>query len=185
MLMMYLTALDTSEERDRLSYLYDKYYQLLIKTALKILGDIGLAEDAVHETFLAAIESDKKIYLQDEVNFRNWSVIVVRSKCYDILRKKNKSENAVQLDADDTPELESNELPLDIQITNREDYEKLTVCIAELEPLNRHILEMKYVLGMSFEKICSELNMTFPQVNGRLARTRAKLKSMFEKEGRL
>ena len=185
MLMFYLSALDTPEERDRLAYLYEKYYRLLNKTALKILGAMDFAEDAVHETFLAAIEGDQKIYLQDEVNFRNWSVIVVKNKCYDIIRRKKKLDNAVRLDADNASELESNDLPLDIQITNRDDYEKLLACIEELEPMNRQILEMKYVLEMPFEKICSELNMTFPQVNGRLARTRAKIKEMFEKEGRL
>ncbi|MDR2043922.1 MAG: sigma-70 family RNA polymerase sigma factor [Clostridium sp.] len=184
MLSFYLAVLNTSEERDRITYLYDKYHQLLLKFAVKILGDNGAAEDAVHDTFIAAIESDRKILMQEEVNFRNWSVTVVKRKCFDILRRQKRLGYAAQLDMDAVSELTSDDVPLDIQIANREDYERLVDCIAELEPLNRQILEMKYMHELSFDEICAKLNMTFPQVNGRLTRTREKIKKMFgKKEG--
>jgi RNA polymerase sigma factor (sigma-70 family) len=76
----------------------------------------------------------------------------------------------------------SEDPPLDWEIIQKDNQAFFMKCLAELEPLNRQILEMKYVRGMSFDQICSELNMTFPQVNGRLARTRAKIKVLFDKE---
>jgi DNA-directed RNA polymerase specialized sigma24 family protein len=74
MLSFYIAALETDEERDGIKDLYERYHQLLMKVALKIVRSSDLAEDAVHETFLAAIEDKGKIILQPAVNFRNWSV---------------------------------------------------------------------------------------------------------------
>jgi RNA polymerase sigma-70 factor (ECF subfamily) len=180
-----MAALETDEERYNLKDLYERYHQLLMKVALKIVRSPDLAEDAVHETFLAAIEDKNKIFSQSSVNFRNWSVIVVRNKCFDILREYKNFDDSVRLESEsgtDMSDVPSDDAPLDRELIQRDDKAILMKCLAELEPLNRQILEMKYVRGMSFAEICSELNMTFPQVNGRLARTREKVKMLLEKE---
>jgi RNA polymerase sigma-70 factor (ECF subfamily) len=185
MLGLYIAALETDEERARLKDLYERYHQLLMKTALRIVRSPDLAEDAVHETFLAAIESKEKKILQTAVNFRNWSVIVVRSKCFDILREYKNFDDSARPDTEsgtDMSGVPSDDAPLDRELIQKDDKAILMKCLAELEPLNRQILEMKYVRGMTFAEICSELDMTFPQVNGRLARTREKVKTLLEKE---
>jgi RNA polymerase sigma-70 factor (ECF subfamily) len=185
MLGLYIAALDTEDERDRLRELYDRYHKLLMKVAFKIVRSPDLAEDAVHETFLAAIEDKNRIFLQSAVNFRNWSVIVVRNKCFDILREYKNFDDSVRLESEsgtDMSDIPSDDAPVDRGLIQGDEKAILMKCLAELEPLNRQILEMKYVRGMSFAEICSELNMTFPQVNGRLARTREKVKAMLEKE---
>jgi RNA polymerase sigma-70 factor (ECF subfamily) len=61
MLAFYMAALETDEERDKLADLYQRYHQLLTKAALRIVKSPDLAEDAVHETFVAAIEDKGKI----------------------------------------------------------------------------------------------------------------------------
>jgi RNA polymerase sigma-70 factor (ECF subfamily) len=183
MLAFYISALDSEEERDKFAYLYERNYRLLMKVARKILRSEELAEDAVHDTFIAVLERKEKFLSLDAVNFRNSCVIVIRNKCIDILRRNKPLKGAAELDAENAPEPASDDPPIDAQIATQDEYARLLASIAELEPLNRQILEMKYVREMSFEEICSELNMTFAQVNGRLARTRAKVKSLFEKEG--
>jgi RNA polymerase sigma-70 factor (ECF subfamily) len=185
MFSIYIAALETDAERDRLKELYERYHQLLMKVALKIVRSPDLAEDAVHETFLAAIEGKNKIFSQSAVNFRNWSVIVVRNKCFDILRENKNFDDSSRSDTEsgtDMSDIPSNDVPVDLELIQQDEKAILLKCLAELEPLNRQILEMKYMRGMSFADICSELNMTFPQVSGRLARTREKVKAMLEKE---
>jgi RNA polymerase sigma-70 factor (ECF subfamily) len=181
MLFILLTALETEEERDKLTYLYERYYQQFVKTAYKIVRSQEVAEEVVHDAFVAAIERKEKFLSLDAVNFRNLCVRVIRNKCIDILRRNKPLSGAMPLDSDDTPELSSDDDPFDLRVANQEDYARLMDCIAKLEPLNKQILEMKYVHGLTFERICAELGMTFPQVNGRLTRSRAKVKYLFEK----
>jgi len=181
MLFILLSALETEEERDKLTVLYERYYQLFVKTAYKIVRSEAIAEEVAHDVFVTAIERKEQFLSLDAVNFRNLCVRVIRNKCIDILRRNKPLSGAIPLDSDDTPEFSSDDGAFDLQIANQEEYSRLKDCIAQLEPLNKQILEMKYVHGLSFERICSELGMTFPQVNGRLTRSRAKVKHLFEK----
>ncbi|MDR2356582.1 MAG: sigma-70 family RNA polymerase sigma factor [Oscillospiraceae bacterium] len=181
MLTFYISALESDGERDRFAYLYEQNFRLLTKAAYRILRSNELAEEAVHDAFVRVLERKEKFLSLDAVNFRNLCVRIVRNRCIDILRRGKPLKDAVRLDAEGAPELASGEAPSDLRIETREDYERLMDCVAELEPLSRQILEMKYIHGMSFADICSELGMTFPQVNGRLARTRAKVRAAFEK----
>jgi RNA polymerase sigma-70 factor (ECF subfamily) len=183
MLALYTSALETDEERDRFAYLYEKNHRLLMKVAYKILRSHESAEEAVHDAFVAVLERKEKFLSLDAINFRNLCVRIVRNRCIDILRRNKPLKDAISSDAEDAPELPTGETPFDLLIVTGEEYARLMDCIAELEPLNRQILEMKYVHEMSFKEICSELGMTFPQVNGRLARTRVKVKALFGKEG--
>ncbi|MDR1328182.1 MAG: sigma-70 family RNA polymerase sigma factor [Oscillospiraceae bacterium] len=182
MLALYISALETDEERDKFAYLYEENYRLLMNVARRIVRSSELAEEVVHDTFVTALEQKEKFLSLDAVNFRNFCVRVIRNKCIDILRRNKPLNGAVALDAEDSPDLISDETPFELRLVSQEDYARLMACVAELDPINRQILEMKYVHDLPFEEICSELNMTFPQVNGRLARTRAKVKALFEKE---
>ena len=52
MLLYYLSLVDTEEEKSKLENLYYEYKALMKYIAFNILGDNGLAEDAVHEAFI-------------------------------------------------------------------------------------------------------------------------------------
>jgi restriction endonuclease len=61
MLLFYLSVLDTPEEKNKLSYYYEKYSLLLAKIAMGYVHSHSLAEDAVHNTFLTIIKNKEKI----------------------------------------------------------------------------------------------------------------------------
>ena len=48
MIALYLSLIDSDESKDKFEELYLKYRKQMKKIAFKILGDDGLAEDAVH-----------------------------------------------------------------------------------------------------------------------------------------
>ena len=88
MLIFYFTTLGTTEERKTLTYLYEKYKGKLFYTALKFTNNQAMAEDAVHNTFISVIHHKEKIISMDEIDFLKWSVIVVKAKCIDLIRKE-------------------------------------------------------------------------------------------------
>jgi RNA polymerase sigma factor (sigma-70 family) len=53
----------------------------------------------------------------------------------------------------------------------------LEQAIERLSPLNREVLLMREVVGLSYEEIAAALDMTLPAVRGRLARARELLQS--------
>jgi RNA polymerase sigma-70 factor (ECF subfamily) len=182
MLSIYLAALDTEEERDKFEYYYDKHWKNLVHMAMRITNSQDLAEDAVHNAFCSLIEQSSEILLKEPIDFRRWIVKVVRRKSIDIVRARG-TRNAVSIDQDDVPEIASDAMPIDFALTRQEDYDLLRKCIAELDPLNRQILLMKYDDDKSFSKICSELDLTLTQANSRLERVRAKIRKQFERCG--
>lgn len=51
--MMILMMIDTPEDKRKFVVLYDKYRHLMMKTALYVLHDPYLAEDATHNAFVS------------------------------------------------------------------------------------------------------------------------------------
>jgi RNA polymerase sigma-70 factor (ECF subfamily) len=182
MLFLYLSALDTPEEKTKLSYYYEKYRLLLGKIAYDYLKSHSLAEDAVHNTFLTILNDKEKIISLSESDFRNWAIMIIKSRCIDILRKNKHYNNSVSLDTDDFPEIISDTLNAEESFIQKEQSDKLQRCFEKLNLQSKTILEMKYVLELSFKEISNELDMTFDQVNGILRRAREKMKSLMENE---
>jgi RNA polymerase sigma-70 factor (ECF subfamily) len=183
MLAFYLSALDTNEERDKLTRMYDLHKRELTRIAMNILRKPELAEDAVHDTFLEAIKHKDKIFSRSSTDFLRWCVVVVEGKCVDILRRRKHISESPSLDDEKTGEVSDDGEPLDIILTKREDYDLIRGCLPELDAENRQILWRKYVLGMSYKEIAEEMNMTPEQLTSRMARTKAKLRVLFEKRG--
>lgn len=64
MLTLYLSLIDTQEERDKFERLFHQYERCLKYTAQNILFDEHLAEDAVQETFIRIIAAWIKLTSQ-------------------------------------------------------------------------------------------------------------------------
>jgi RNA polymerase sigma-70 factor (ECF subfamily) len=160
--------------------LYDTYKNRLLKTALSITKNHDMAEDAVQNTFWAAIKHKEKVFAMDEIEFLKWSVTVIKGKCIDLMRReKHYSETSTEDLADILP---SDDDPVDVQVVTRDMYDRLMRHVAELDNINRQILQMKYILHFSIKEIADELGFTPTQINSRIARARAKVRKQIESE---
>jgi RNA polymerase sigma-70 factor (ECF subfamily) len=183
MLFFYLAVLETDEERDTLASWYHKYKKELMRIALKRLRRSELAEDAVHETFMEAIRHKEHIISKSPIDFLRWSVIVIERKCIDILRRRTHIDGGISLNDEKVCEFPDNGEPLDILLTQRDDYEKIMDCLPEIGMENKQILWMKYVLGMSYSEIALKTGLSPEQLSNRMARTKTRLRILFERRG--
>ncbi|MFR5859533.1 MAG: RNA polymerase sigma factor [Clostridia bacterium] len=78
MLQFYLQLLETEEELQKFTQLYETYRKLMHWTAEGILHDEYLAEDAVHEAFLRIIQNFHQIREIPCPKTRSFVVIIVR-----------------------------------------------------------------------------------------------------------
>lgn len=86
MLTIYLSLLDTPEDKDKLRAIYEKYHDLMMGVAFKVLGNEHDAQDAVHQAFLTLIKNLEIISRVECPETRRFCVIITRSRCLDMLR---------------------------------------------------------------------------------------------------
>ena len=98
-MMIYLTMIDTPEDRDLFEAIYTKYRYLMLHVANKVLLNHHDAEDAVHEAFISVIKNIKKFSDVASPKTRLLIVLIVERKAIDILRKRQK-ENVLELNED-------------------------------------------------------------------------------------
>jgi RNA polymerase sigma-70 factor (ECF subfamily) len=171
-----MSLVDTDEEKQRISLIYEKYHDFFFRVAFRYLNSREEAEDAVHNLFLKIIMNKLQILSFEDTNLLRWSVKTIRNLCVDVMRSRNRSGITVSLDEDNSTEPISDDIPLDIVIENRELYELLKTVVADLSEKEQLIMEMKYVENLKFAEIAEKVNMTNNQINAVLRRAREKMK---------
>ncbi|GHU40046.1 hypothetical protein FACS1894111_00040 [Clostridia bacterium] len=184
MLLFMMSTLESPAEKDRFAHLYEKNRQLLLCIAKQILHSEEMAEDAVSMTFISAIENKSKVFSMDDENFRNWSVTVVRRKCFDILRKSKREDCFPSIELENLANRTAEEEPLDFLAERQEAYDLMIRCMAKLEEEDRELLVMKYVLSMSLKEIGKNMGLSDMQIGGKLSRIRARIRKIMESEAK-
>ncbi|MDR3277221.1 MAG: sigma-70 family RNA polymerase sigma factor [Oscillospiraceae bacterium] len=174
--MIYLSALDTEPERQKFAELYEAHKRALFWKAMQVTHNQEMAEDAVHNAFLAIIEHKEKMFSLSGGNFRSWCVIIVKNKAIDLLRRESHFA--------ELPERapESNDAPIETQIITRDDYAQMREQLEKLDETSGQVLKMKYILDMSYKEIGEALGMTSRQIDGCIARAKEKIRKQLGKE---
>jgi len=184
MLLFYLATLETDEERDKFTYLYEEHKDLLMRLAKKHLLDYPeLAEDAVHDAFIKAIKYKDEILIKTSDDFERWSITVVTRKCIDIQRRRKVIDQSTPIENEDDIELASDDEPFDIAAIKQENHVQYMELLEKLGPTSSQLLEMKYYAEMTYAEISDETGMTHAQIAGRLQRARTKMKILIKSLG--
>jgi len=90
MLLIYISMLDSDEDKHIFIELHDEYSQLMYRIAYGILRDSSLAEDAVQESFIRILKNFDKVIKKKCPQTQKYFVNIVRSISIDIYRKRKK-----------------------------------------------------------------------------------------------
>ena len=102
MLSLYLSMVDTDEQKSFVENVYLKYEQDMYKVALGILHNKQDAEDAVHDAFIQIVRNVDKIIQVDRPKLRGFLVIIIRNCSINIYRKRKKDAHFDIDDEDQT-----------------------------------------------------------------------------------
>lgn len=175
MLMLYMSLVETPEEKDKFEELYYQYRALMHYCAKEILKDDGLAEDAVHNAFIKIIRFLDKIGDVKCNKTKRFVVIVVENSAKDIYRKR-KHEMEVPWE----------EVEMTYQFPYKSDMGELSeveTAIMNLPLTYRQIFILKYAQGYSCKEIATLLNMKTGTVRQRIARGKECLYENLKKQG--
>ena len=177
-MLLYLSMLDTQEEKDKFTEIYEQYQHFCWYVANQLLGDVHLAEDAVQDAFFALARHLDKIEDAESPKTRKFLMTIVKNKAVDLLRKQHGEVSVEELSCEPADQRQD---ILNTYIT-KENYNHLISCILELDEMYRVVFEYKFVHQLRDTEIAELLDITPKLVNVRYFRARKKLQQMLEKE---
>ena len=165
-MLIYLSLLDTDEEKTKFEKLYAKYKKLMICAAYDILNDSQFAEDAVHEAFIRIAKNFSKVGEIDCSRTTNFVVIIVKNVARTMLEKEGKwidLEESVEIIANENTELEAIEKVV---------FEDLVKVIDKLPAVYKETTMLFWLEGYSIAEVASILNISINTAKKRIQRGR-------------
>ncbi len=179
MLSMYLSMVETEEQRGMVERLYIDQKQTMYHTAFAILKNKQDAEDAVHEAFLRIITNIDKLSDIGSEKIKSFVIIVVKNIAIDIYRKRQKNVIA------DVPEDDDADISeVERKVLESSEYDILNKVVVMLPETQRNVLILKYYHDMTTADISAMLGVTASAVRTRICRAERKLAKMLEEENR-
>ena len=170
-----MTKTDPERIRETLDSLYRSESRRILATLIRLLGDLDIAEDALHDAFKAALEQWPAEGIPS--NPRSWLVSAGRFKAIDRLRRTARLDTSLdtigeQFDADAKD-------PSDLADEGVSDDQLrliFTCCHPSLAPESRAALTLREVCGLTTEEIASAFLATPPALAQRIVRAKAKIR---------
>ncbi|MEO8482854.1 MAG: RNA polymerase sigma factor [Acidobacteriota bacterium] len=159
--------------QSRVDAIYRAESRRVLATLIRLLGDFDLAEEAVHDAFIAAVEQWPREGMP--ANPRAWLVSAGRFKAIDTLRRRARFDAslgalAIHLEstmaaAPETEIVEDDRLRL-----------IFTCCHPALPPDGQVALTLREVCGLTTEEIARAFLTAAPTVAQRIVRAKAKIR---------
>jgi RNA polymerase sigma-70 factor, ECF subfamily len=146
----------------------------ILATLVRLLGDLDLAEEAMHEAFAAALEAWPPVGVPS--NPRPWLVSTARFKAIDGMRRRARFDSA-QKDLVAHIEARMNEAPLDDQEIEDDRLRLIFICChPALPPEGQVALTLREVCGLTTEEIARAFLVTPATLAQRIVRAKARIR---------
>jgi RNA polymerase sigma-70 factor (ECF subfamily) len=143
----------------------------VLATLVRLLGDLDLAEEAMHEAFATALESWPRTGIPD--NPRPWLISTARFKAIDGMRRRARFDEA-QRDLAAYIEARINEAPLDDDEIEDDRLRLIfTCCHPALPPEGQVALTLREICGLTTEEIAHAFLVTPATLAQRIVRAKA------------
>src|ERR1700726_4278535 len=150
----------------------------VLATLVRLLGDLDLAEEAMHEAFAAALESWPRAGIPDKP--RPWLISTARFKAIDAMRRRARFDGAQR---DLAASIEARIIEARINDARLDDEEiedvrlrlMFTCCHPSLPPEARIALTLREVCGLTTEEIAKAFLITPRTLAQRIVRAKAKI----------
>jgi RNA polymerase sigma-70 factor (ECF subfamily) len=156
------------------------YQDRVFNTALRILGDEDIAQDAAQEAFISAFRS---ITTFRGGSFKAWLLRTVTNACYDELRRqKRRPTTPLEPETNDGDEMDSPRWLADPNMTPAEQSEAdelehaIQHCLDTLPTDFRTVVVLADIQGMDYSEVATAARVPLGTIKSRLARARLRLR---------
>jgi RNA polymerase sigma-70 factor, ECF subfamily len=151
----------------------------VLATLVRLLGDLDLAEESMHEAFAAALDTWPKTGIPDKP--RPWLISTARFKAIDAMRRRARF-NGVERDLVAHMESRGSSAPSGNQALGDEEIEDdrlrliFTCCHPALPPEAQVALTLREICGLTTEEIARAFLVTPATLAQRIVRAKAKIR---------
>jgi RNA polymerase sigma-70 factor (ECF subfamily) len=161
--------------RERVDEVYRTDSRRVLATLIRLLGDFDLAEEALHDAFMAALERWPTEGLPR--NPRTWLVSVGRFKAIDRLRRRATFDAAVAQLASELTASRAPDADLDDESIGDDRLRLVfTCCHPALNPDAQIALTLREVCGLTTEQVARAFLTPPPTIAQRIVRAKAKIR---------
>jgi RNA polymerase sigma-70 factor (ECF subfamily) len=146
----------------------------VLATLVRLLGDLDVAEEAMHEAFAAALESWPQSGVPDKP--RPWLISTARFKAIDNMRRRARFDG-VQKDLIAHIESRANDAPVDDEEIEDDRLRLIfTCCHPALPPEAQVALTLRELCGLTTEEIARAFLVTPATLAQRIVRAKARIR---------
>jgi RNA polymerase sigma-70 factor (ECF subfamily) len=148
-----------------------------VATLVRVFGDITLAEDAVQDAFVVAVERWTGEGIPP--NPAGWIVTTARNRAIDIVRRAGRGRELYETIGADAPVVESPEEEMVEENPVNDDQLKLifTCCHPALRTEHQIALTLRLLGGLEVDEIARSFLVSEPAMEKRLVRAKFKIKA--------
>jgi len=141
---------------------------------VRLLGDLDLAEEAMHEAFATALESWPQTGIPD--NPRPWLISTARFRAIDVIRRRARFDGA-QRDLVAHMESRVNDAPFEDEEIEDDRLRLIFTCCHPALPLEGQVaLTLREICGLTTEEIARAFLVTPATLAQRIVRAKAKIR---------
>ena len=172
-----LAILETDEQRNELSEIYERNIKTFYSIAFSKLHNKQDAEDAIQEAFLAVARKPDLLFnipANKRVSYIN---VIVRNTAYKMWNKRNKVYDH-EFDLDDT--VVDEQISIEEMILSDYSCEQILKFIDTLPETTRTVVYLKTHLGLKNSNIANALGISEEAAKKRVSRAISKIKQYME-----
>ncbi len=155
--------------------IYRNESRRVFATLIRVLGDFDLAEEALHDAFIAAVEQWSRDGIPD--NPRAWLVSTGRFKAIDAIRRRKRFDSSMADIADRLNHHASDEVPANDGALEDDRLRLIfTCCHPAIAPEAQVALTLREVCGLRTEEIASAFLTSPSTIAQRIVRGKAKIR---------
>ena len=182
MIGIMLMAVEVESDKEKVTYIYKKYYKLICHIVSKRVSNPDDVQDLVQESMLRIVKNIQYIDLNDVMRSKYFFSTIARNVCNDYLNKNQKDlDNLEEYDPDETVD------SAEETVVDECAYNEIREVLNQLDERYRDVCILKYVYEYKEKEIADMLGISPKVVSQRIFKgkqeTRKLVKELIEKRG--
>lgn len=178
MLSLFLLMLETEEEKQTFSNLYNKYNNDMFRFALAFTKDQYEAETALSDSWTWVAQHLDRINYDDDIKQKRFLYAIAKHDVYDLIRKRNASDTLSLNEMLNT----TNDSDIEDMIIGDDEYKRIVKKIYLLPDIYQNTLILFYVHNLSANEIADKEGVSLNTVRTRIKRGTHLLKEIIERD---
>lgn len=168
-------VIEDEAQRNELAAFYAEYKNRFYRIAYSKLHNAEYAEDAVQEAFSGIADKPEKFFDVPEEKRLAYIDVIVRNISVEMFNAQNK------LPSDElNEELEDDAVSLENSLFARISHDEILAFIDNLPSLQRNVLMLHCLFGLSIDETAQRLNISVTAANKRLTLARRAVRAFIE-----